>query len=270
MTSAPVIIITGASSGIGEATAHQFSAAGYRVVLAARRIEKLESLAGQIQAAGGVALPVETDVSKFSALQNLVSHTLANWGQIDVLFNNAGFGRLDWLEKLDPVEDIQQQLQVNLVGLVQLTHLVLPHMINQRSGHIINMSSVAGWIATPTYSVYAASKFGVRAFSNALRREVGVYGLHVSTIYPGGTRTEFAEKARIRRKTRQTTPSFLRMEAEQVARAVLSLSRRPRREMVLPGVMNVAIWFNQFFPGLMDRLVTWRFTKPERARDDRL
>jgi short-subunit dehydrogenase len=126
--------------------------------------------------------------------------TLDRFGQIDILFNNAGAGRLDWLENLDPVKGIDEQLRLNLVALIQTCREVLPHMIARRSGHIINMASVAGLVATPTYSVYAASKFGVRGFSEALRREVKIYGIQVSAI-SGSVASEFTEHAGINRKT---------------------------------------------------------------------
>ncbi len=125
----PVILITGGSSGIGEATARLFAGEGYRVVLAARRYERLQALAQEIQDAGGQALAVETDVSQLASIRNLVDATLAHYGQIDILFNNAGFGRLNWLEKLDPVDDIETVIKTNLTGLIQTTWTVLPHMI---------------------------------------------------------------------------------------------------------------------------------------------
>lgn len=265
MADAPVIVITGASSGIGEATARLFGQQGYRVVLAARRKERLHMLAEEIQRCGpGKALPVATDVSQLGEIQNLVDVTLENYGQIDILFNNAGFGRLDWLENLDPLQDINAQIQVNLVGVIQTAHAVLPHMIARHSGHIINMSSIAGLIATPTYSVYAASKFAIRGFTEALRREVTVYGIHVSGIYPGGTVTEFTDHAGIKRKTKKTTPAALRLKADDVARGVLSLVKRPRRMLVLPWPMLFGTWTNALFPGLMDWVIEQRFTKPER------
>lgn len=265
MPDAPVIVITGASSGIGEATARLFGQQGYRVVLAARRKERLHTLAEEIQARGpGKALPVVTDVSRLGEIQNLVDVSLKNYGQIDILFNNAGFGRLDWLENLNPVQDINAQIQVNLLGMIQTAHAVLPHMIERHSGHIVNMSSIAGLVATPTYSVYAASKFGIRGFTEALRREVNVYGIHVSGIYPGGTLTEFTDHAGIKRKTKKTTPAALRLKADDVARGVLSLVKRPRRMLVLPWPMLLGAWTNALFPGLMDWVIEQRFTKPER------
>jgi hypothetical protein len=145
-----------------------------------------------------------------------------------------------------------------------MTQAVLPHMIHRRSGHIINMASTAGLIAPPTYTVYAASKFAVRGFSEALRREVGVYGIQVSGIYPGGVATEFSQHTRTRRKTGITTPSALLLSSEAVARAVLKLARHPRRALVIPWPMRFAVWLNALFPGLVDWAIEQRFVKPER------
>jgi short-subunit dehydrogenase len=265
MPTSPVILITGASAGIGAATARLFAQNGYRVALAARRIERLQALADEIQAKGGEALPVQADLSRLEDAESLARGAIDHFGQVDILFNNAGFGRLQWLENLDPHKDIQAQLQVNLVGLIQMTQAVLPHMIERRSGHIINMGSIASFIGTPTYSAYAASKFGVRGFSEALRREVGVFGVRVSGIYPGGVETEFAGVAGIQRKTGFSTPPFLELSAEQVARAVLRLARRPRRAMIIPGVMRVATWANTLSPALLDWAVERLFVRKERG-----
>lgn len=265
MADAPVILITGASSGIGEATARRFGQAGYRVVLAARRLDRLQALAEEIVQQGGHALPVETDVASLDDLSSLVQAALGSYGQIDVLFNNAGFGRLSWLENLDPVNDIQAQIQVNLVGVIQLTRQVLPHMIERRRGHIITMGSVAGLTATPTYTIYAATKFGVRGFSEALRREVGVYGIRVSMIYPGGVATEFGEKAGIKRRTGISTPKRLKLTAAQVADAVLGVVKHPRRMVVLPWIYRLPVALNALFPGLTDWIIEERFVKVERG-----
>jgi len=176
-----VVIVTGASSGIGEATARQFGKEGARLVLAARRVDRLELLAQEIHAlhSGAETLVVQADLSKLEDIQSLIKQTLDKFGRIDVLINNAGFGRLDWLENLDPVKDIQAQFDVNVLGVIQTTRQVLPIMIRQRSGHIINMGSMAGLVATPTYTVYAASKHAVHGFSEALRREVKPWGIDV-------------------------------------------------------------------------------------------
>lgn len=267
MSTLPVILITGASSGIGEATSRLFARSGYRVVLAARRFDRLQALATEIQEAGGLALPVQVDLADLEAIRRMVKITLDRWEQVDVLLNNAGIGRLDWLDQLEPVDDIQAQVAINLLGTIQTTRALLPQMIDRRRGHIINMGSIASLVASPTYSIYAATKFGLRGFSEALRREVGIYGIRVSSIYPGGVRTEFDQNAKIRRKTGYTTPKRLKLGAEDVARAVLELVRRPRREMVLPRAWRLSIWINQMLPGFADWLIEKRFTRPERLRD---
>jgi hypothetical protein len=191
---------------------------------------------------------------------------LEQYQQIDLLVNNAGFGRLDWLEGLKPIEDVKAQIQVNLLGLIWTSQAVLPHMIERRSGHIINMASLAGWVAPPTYSIYAATKFGVRGFTEALRREVSPYGIHVSGIYPGAVDTEFGTQARIRRKTGMSTPKRMRLTADEVAQAVLRLAQRPRRAVILPGYMRWVVALNGLFPGLVDWAVRVRFVDREREQ----
>jgi short-subunit dehydrogenase len=261
-----VVIVTGASSGIGEATAFKFGVEGAKVVLAARRVEKLQALAGQIAAMGTGAetLVVQADLSRLDDIQSMVGQTLEKFGRIDVLVNNAGFGRLDWLEKLDPVQDIQAQMDVNVMGVIQTTRQVLPIMIGQRSGSIINMGSMAGLVGTPTYSIYAATKHAVHGFSEALRREVKPWGIDVSMVYPGGVVTEFSRHAGIKRKTNAATPKFMLLTADQVADAVLKLVRRPRRMLIIPWLWSVTVFMNKFLPGLVDFTTIHRFTIPER------
>lgn len=265
MSDPPVLLVTGASSGIGAAVARRFAEEGYRLALAARRLERLEALAQELRARGGQALPVAADLSRPEDIQRLTKVALEEYGQIDILFNNAGLGRLNWLEALEPVEEVQAQIQVNLLGVIWMAQAVLPHMIERRSGHIINMASLAAWIAPPTYSVYSASKFGVRGFTEALRREVSLYGVHVSGIYPGAVDTEFGTQARIQRKTGITTPPRLRLTAEEVAQAVWRLAQRPRRAVILPGYMRWVIVLNTLFPALVDWAVRRYFVARERG-----
>jgi hypothetical protein len=260
----PVAIVTGASSGIGKATARIFAAAGYRTVLAARSQDKLKDLAREIEEVGGEALVVPTDVGAWDQVQNLIDLTLKAYGQIDVLVNNAGMGRLTWLDQLDPQKGIAAQINVNLLGLIWVTRAVLPHMIERQSGQIINMGSLASFVATPSYSVYAATKFGLRGFSDALRREVSIYNIKVSVLYPGGVESEFASHAGIQRKTGFTTPEALRLTAEDVAQAVLGLTQRPRRNLVLPRLAYLSFWASYLFPGVVDWVMERFYTRPER------
>lgn len=262
-----VVIVTGASSGIGEATARAFAQAGARLVLAARRLERLQALAAEMERQGVEALAVAADLSRLADSQQLVEAARDRFGRVDVLVNNAGFGRLDWLENLDPATDIEAQLAVNVLGVVRTTRLVLPLMIAQRSGHIINMASLAGLVATPTYSIYAASKFAVRGFSEALRREVAPWRIHVSVVFPGGVATEFGSHAGIRRKTGMTTPAWLRLTPEDVAKGVVGLVRRPRANLVMPRLSRLAVYANWLAPWLVDWATIQRFTIPERAEE---
>lgn len=264
-----VVIVTGASSGIGEATAREFGREGARVVLAARRVDRLEGLAREINSmgVGAETLVVQADLSRLEDIQALVRKTLDRFGRIDVLVNNAGFGRLDWLENLDPQKDIEAQFDVNVLGVVQTTRQALPVMIRQRAGHIINMCSLAGLVATPTYTIYAACKHAVHGFSEALRREVKPWGIEVSMIYPGGVATEFAHKAGIRRKTKATTPKFLLLSAEDVGRAVVQLVRRPRAMWIIPPLWSLTVLLNKLFPSFVDYTTINKFTIPERAEE---
>ena len=261
-----VVIVTGASSGIGEATSREFGRQGAKVVLAARRVDKLQALAQEIKGMGSGAetLVVQADLSKLEDIQSLVVQTLEKFGRIDILVNNAGFGRLDWLENLDPVKDIQAQMDVNVMGVIQTTRQVLPLMIKQRSGSIINMCSMAGLVGTPTYTIYAASKHAVHGFSEALRREVKPWGIDVSLIYPGGVVTEFTQHAGIKRKTKAATPKFMLLTAEQVGSAVVKLVRRPRRMWIIPWLWSVTAFLNKLMPGFVDYTTITRFTIPER------
>ena len=265
MSEPPVILITGASSGIGAATARRFAREGYRVVLAARRLDRLQALAEALRSNGGQVLAVATDMSKLEQIQELARTSLATYGRIDILFNNAGFGCLDWLEELEPEHGVQELIQVNLTGLIWMAQAALPSMLKQRSGHIINMSSVAGLVAPPTYTVYAATKFGARGFSEALRREVRLCGIHVSGIYPGVVVTEFAGHAGFQRKTGINSPGWLTLSAEQVAEAVWQLSRHPRQMLVIPWTYRPVYWFNTLFPGAVDWIVETFFVRPERS-----
>ena len=265
-----VVIVTGASSGIGEATARQFGREGAKVVLTARRLNRLEALAQEIQGMGTRAetLVVQADLSHLEEIESLIAQTLKRFGRIDVLVNNAGFGRMDWLEKLDPKEEIEAQFDVNVLGVVQTTRQVLPVMIRQRAGHIINMCSIAGLIATPTYTIYAACKHAVHGFSEALRREVKPWGIDVSLLYPGGvTTTEFGQHAGFKRKTQTTTPKLLLLSAEDVGRAVVQLVRRPRAMWLIPWMWIFPVLLNKLFPSIVDYSSIHKFTIPERAEE---
>lgn len=257
-----VVFITGASSGFGADAARLFAKEEAIVVLAARRMDRLTTLAEEIRAFGGQTLVVPLDVAKQTQIDGAVKAVLDTFGHIDILLNNAGQGRLDWLETLDPADDIDLQIDVNLRGVIQLTRAVLPSMLARGAGHIINMSSVAGMIAAPMYTIYAATKYGMRGFTDALRRDVAPFGIRVSGIYPGPATTEFGQHSGdnpLRRNVK--VPGWINMTSEYVARRTVGVARHPRRTLVIPWWFRPLIGFDTLFPGLVDWLVKVAFVK---------
>lgn len=257
-----VVLITGASSGFGKDAAYLFAAEGAKVVLAARRLDRLQRLADAIQQAGGEAIAVPVDVAQRAEVDLMVRAAIEIYDQVDILFNNAGFGRLDWLDKLDPTRDIDTQIQVNLNGLIHVTRAVIPYMKIRRSGHIINMSSIAGWLAVPSYTIYAATKYGVRGFTTALRRELAPFNIDVSGIYPGPANTEFSWKARKNRRPRWLNVFFV--SSEVVSHRVVRLAKNPRRSVIVPWWFAWIAWGENHFPGIADYLIQMFYTNRSR------
>lgn len=252
-----VVLIIGASSGFGQEAAYLFAQEGCKVVLAARRLDLLQTIAMQIQNDGGEVMAVPLDVADRREIEVMVKTVVDLYGRIDIVFNNAGFIHPDWLEYNDPVRDIETQVDVNLLGVIQVTRAVLPYMFNREEGHIINMSSVAGWIAPPLLSVYSATKFGVRAFTDSLRREVAPFNIKVSGIYPGPARTELGQRHPNGplKKIAFMEFFFPPMDAITVARAVLAVAKRPRRAWIFPWYYRIAILSDWLFPWLVDWIV---------------
>jgi NADP-dependent 3-hydroxy acid dehydrogenase YdfG len=184
-----VAVVTGASSGIGEATAKALAREGYAVSLAARREERINELAEEISSSGGKALAVPTDVGDLSSAQALIQRTKDELGSVDVLINNAGVMLLGPILGAD-IEHWQRMVNVNVLGLMYCTHAALPIMQEQGGGHVVNVSSVAGRVARLGSGVYNATKWGVGAFSESLRQEALNYGVRVTIIEPGYVDTE--------------------------------------------------------------------------------
>jgi short-subunit dehydrogenase len=248
-----VVLITGASSGFGEDAARLFAREGCKVVLAARRLDRLQALAAEIQNAGGEALALPVDVTERAEIEVMVQTALDLYSRIDILFNNAGFGSINWFEKVEPGRNIETLIRVNLIGTMLVTRAVLPQMLKHRAGHIINMVSVAGLIAAPTITSYSASKYGLRAFTDALRREVSPFGIRVSGIYPGPAATEFGQKLE-RTRSRETIRRFRypRLSSEYVAGRVVGIAKRPRRMLVIPWWYRIITTFDTLFPVVVD------------------
>ena len=225
-----VAIITGASSGIGEATAHRLAESGARVVLAARRVERLEALAADIERREGTALVAPTDVTDERSVQRLARMALDAFGRIDILINNAGIMPLSPISKLR-VEEWDRMIDVNIKGVLYCVAATLPTMLEQGSGHIINVSSVAGRRPFPSGTVYSATKFAVRAISQGLRLELSpIKGIRVTDIEPGVVATELTHHI----TDNETANRFQEMWAEKtplesidIAETILFVLSRP-------------------------------------------
>lgn len=187
-----VALITGASSGIGEATAESLAALGAKVSLVARREDRLKALQEKIAGTGGEALVVKADMSKQQDIIDAVAKTKDQWGRLDILVNNAGVMYLGPINGAD-TREWKSMVEVNLLGLMYCIHEALPIMIEQGSGHIVNISSVSGRVVTARSGVYNATKFGVGAFSEALRQEVYKKNIRVTIIEPGAVLTELSD-----------------------------------------------------------------------------
>jgi NADP-dependent 3-hydroxy acid dehydrogenase YdfG len=187
-----VVVITGASSGLGEAAARHLSSLGATVVLGARRVDRIKALASELIARDGQALAVATDVTQFSQVQRLVDTAVQTYGRIDVIINNAGLMPHSPLDRRK-VDDWNRTIDVNIKGVLHGIGAVLPYMQKQKSGHIINVSSVAGHKVRAGGAVYAATKHAVRVISEGLREEVKPYDIRTTVISPGAVDTELTD-----------------------------------------------------------------------------
>ncbi len=186
------VVITGASSGLGEETARHLSAQGANIALGARRTERIESLADEINSNDGKALAVTTDVTERDQVKNLVDSAVDEFGRVDVMLNNAGLMPLSQIESLK-IDEWNQMIDVNIKGVLYGIAAALPYMKEQKSGHFINISSVAGHKTYPGSVVYSATKSAVRVLSEGLRQEVKPYNIRTTIISPGAVKTELLE-----------------------------------------------------------------------------
>lgn len=222
-----VVIITGASSGIGEAVAKHLTAQGAKVSLAARRREKLDQIVQDIEQAGGAARAFITDVTKKDDVDALVKNTLEAFGRVDVIFNNAGLMPLSRLENLH-YDEWEKMIDTNIKGVLYGIGAALPVFKEQKSGHFINVSSVAGHRVGPGAAVYSATKFAVRAISEGLRQEVKPYNIRTTIISPGAIKTELPDTITDTKIKEVMQPVLdIAISPESIARAVAYVIEQP-------------------------------------------
>lgn len=253
-----IVIVTGASSGIGESTAREFAQAGATTVLAARRVERLERLQKEIEAIGGTALAVATDLTDLAQITNLVQTTLRTFGRVDILANIAGWGFYDWFEELS-AEELRKHYGVNVIGPAELIRQVIPTMKAQRSGFILNMSSYVSRISVPPLTVYASTKYAVEGLTDGLRRALLPWGITVIRIHPSSVSgTEFNKRV-VRDGGVEYQPVPIgRISRERLARHIVRLIEKPRRALFVSRVYEVPVLLNKLFPDLVDWVsATW-------------
>ena len=246
-------LITGASSGIGAATAAALAAQGLKVVLVARRQERLEQLAYDISTKSGQALVMPADLSNALGVDQLVRDLFQKGIRVDVLVNNAGFGWYGYYADM-AWETAHEMLLVNVSAVIQLTRLLLPAMLDKRCGHIINIGSIAGSMPNQGIAIYSASKAFLDAFTTSLHRELRGSGVQVSVVRPGPVRTEFFQTARTLPEGGSVPAERLAVSADSVARAVVNLLSHPRRVVFVPWFLAASGWLELLFGGLIDHL----------------
>lgn len=223
------IIITGASSGIGEVTARLLASKGYNLALAARSVDKLEALKSEIEKEGGKVIAVKTDVTNRAEVKELAKKTIEEFGTIDVLVNNAGIMPLSFIKNLHE-DEWEKTVDVNIKGVLNGIGAVLPMMMEKKKGHIINISSVAGVKVYPTSSVYCGTKWAVEAITEGVRQELGKeYNIRTTSIRPGATKSNLANTITDPEvmKWFETWGQFEFLEAEDIAKAILYAIEQP-------------------------------------------
>jgi NADP-dependent 3-hydroxy acid dehydrogenase YdfG len=234
-----VVLVTGASSGIGEATARALAGEGATVAIAARRKDRLDDLAREIEQSGGRALAIETDVTDQEQANSAVARTVSELGRLDVVVNNAGVMLLGPI--LDaPTEEWDRMIALNLNGLMYVTHAALPHLLSaaegqpRRTADLVNISSVAGRVARSGSGVYNLTKHGVGAVSESLRQELAARHVRVSLVEPGAVDTELKDhlRAEVREQALKRFAEIELLQAEDIADAIAYIVTRPRRVAV--------------------------------------
>jgi short-subunit dehydrogenase len=246
-------LVTGASSGIGEAVARKLAGEGLKVILAARREMRIIQLAAELNDVSGTALAFPVDLAKESDRIELSQFVKSNTGGLDVLVNNAGLGWYGYYAHM-PWAVAMEMLQVNITAVIQLTSLFLPEMQSRGSGHIVNIGSIAGSLPSQGVALYSASKSFLDAFTTSLYRELHGSKVHVSVLRAGPVRTEFFETAATRPSGDHIPAEKYGISAELVAHRLWGVLQRPQRIIYVPRVLAVVPWIELLFGWLEDRI----------------
>ena len=260
-----VVVITGASSGIGEASAIEFAKKNANVVLVARRKEKLLQVQKKISKYTDSTLICQCDVSNKLQVKEMSDAVLDRFGRIDVLVNNAGFVIYGKVNELS-TEEIIAQMETNYFGMVFCTKAFLPQMLEQHSGHIVNVASVGASFSVPGVASYCATKFAMLGFSEGLRHELAGTGVGLTVVSPIMVRTPLFDHPSFENFSKFSTGVSL--SSETVAKTIIKASNSSRLEIVVPSVARAGIWFKQTFPYLINPIIGNAFRKQLTKRNN--
>jgi len=247
-----VALITGASSGIGEAVAREYARQGADVILLARRRARLEALAAELEERGGRALLEVCDVTREGEVERSVAHAVAALGRLDYVIANAGFGVAGSFQSLS-LDDYRRQLETNLFGVLRTAQATVEYLIASR-GSLAIVGSVSGFVALPGSSPYSMSKAAVHALAGSLHHELAAVGVAVTLVVPGFVDSEIRQVDNLGRHhpgAREPVPRWLRMPTERAARLIVRAVRRRRRELVFTAHGRLAVALQRHFPGLL-------------------
>ncbi len=254
-----VVVITGASAGIGKECAYAFHRAGAFVVIAARRLERLREIQADIESDGGKCLSVSTDVADSTQVQRLLDATLEHFGRVDVWINNAGFGQVGRFEEMTEGE-MERLWRVNFMGAYQGCQAALQQMRRQESGHIMNVSSMVARFPLPLNVGYTATKYALNGLSEALELELEGSGIRMTAVMPGVTESEFTESMVTKLPAASGARSVPTATARQVAERMVACALRPRTTLMFIPVAPLLLALADFFPGIW-RAVARRYVR---------
>lgn len=243
-----IVVITGASSGIGKSSAIEFAKRGATLVLLARRRKKLDDAAREIEKLGAKTLAITCDISDKLQVKSMHDQVMEKFDKIDILINNAGFAIYGNVSETS-IEDIESQMQTNYLGMVYCTKNFLPVLLKQNSGHIVNVASVAASFGLPGIASYCASKFAMLGFSEGLKHELHRTRVGVTVVSPIMVRTEFFDSFK------KIPKHSISLDAKTVARAVVRASNSPRLEIIVPSAVRGAVWLKHTVPYAINPLL---------------
>ena len=251
------VLITGASSGIGKQTAIEFAKLGANIILVARRKEKLDELANELDKFNVTILVCQCDVSDKAQVKEMSKTVLEKFDSIDVLVNNAGFAIYGSVKDLS-IDEIESQMETNYFGMMYCIKNFLPSMLDKKSGHIVNVASVAASFGLPGIASYCASKFAMLGFSEGLKHELHGTGVGITVVSPIMVRTDFFDHPSFEKMPKYSPTS---LSSRTVAKAILKAANSPRLEIIVPSVVRIAVWLKHTFPYFINPIVGKSFKK---------